>query len=84
MFTPLIKKYFLSTQAIIEKNKIYLEIKDNNNLIKKEIITDDYSKEIEFEISSGSKLSNVKIEWECDSGVINNLKGAMSIGDIFQ
>ena len=60
-----------------------MEIKDNNNLIKKEIITDDYSKEIEFEISSGSKLSDIKIEWECDSGVINNLKGAMSIGDIF-
>ena len=77
------KKIFSFNASNNRKNKIFLEIKDNNNLIKKEIITDDYSKEIEFEISSGSKLSNVKIEWECDSGVINNLKGAMSIGDIF-
>ena len=60
-----------------------MEIKDNNNLIKKESISDDYSKEIDFEISSGSKLSAVKLEWECDSGVVNNLKGAMSFGDIF-
>ena len=77
------KKIFSFNASNNRKNKIFLEIKDNNNLIKKEIITDDYSKEIEFEISSGSKLSNVKIEWECDSGVVNNLKGAMSIGDIF-
>ena len=77
------KKIFSFNASNTRKNKIFLEIKDNNNLIKKEIITDDYSKEIEFEINSGSKLSDIKIEWECDSGVINNLKGAMSIGDIF-
>ena len=60
-----------------------MEIKDNNNLIKKESIGDDYSKEIDFGISSGSKLSDVIIEWECDTDVVNNLKGAMKIGDIF-
>ena len=77
------KKIFSFNASNNRKNKIYLEIKDNNNLIKKESISDDYSKEIDFEISSGSKLSDVKLEWECDSGVVNNLKGAMNFGDIF-
>ena len=77
------KKIFSFNANNTRKNKILLEIKDNNNLIKKESITNDFSKEIEFEISSGSKLCDVKIEWECDNGDINNLKGAMRIGDIF-
>ena len=78
------KKIFSFSVSNNRKNKIFLEIKDNNNnLIKKESISDDYSKEIEFGISSGSKLSDVIIEWECDSGVVNNLKGAMKISDIF-
>ena len=77
------KKIFSFNVSNDKKNKIFLEIKDNNNLIKKESIGDDYSKEIDFGISSGSKLSDVIIEWECDTDVVNNLKGAMKIGDIF-
>ena len=77
------KKIFAFNANNNRKNKIFLEIKDNNNLIKKESITDEYSKEIEFEISNKSNLNEVKIEWQCDNGVINNLKGAMKIGDIF-
>ena len=46
-------------------------------------VNDEYSKEIEFDINSGSILNNIKIEWQCDTGLNNNLKGAMNIGDIF-
>lgn len=77
------KKIFAFNANNNRKNKIFLEIKDNNKLIKKESITDEYSKEIEFEISNKSNLNELKIEWQCDNGVINNLKGAMKIGDIF-
>ena len=78
------KKIFSFNASNNRKNKIILEIKDNNNnLIKKESINDEYSKEIEFDINSGSILNNIKIEWQCDTGLNNNLKGAMNIGDIF-
>ena len=78
------KKIFSFNVSNNRKNKIILEIKDNNNnLIKKESINDEYSKEIEFDINSGSILNNIKIEWQCDTGLNNNLKGAMNIGDIF-
>ena len=80
------KKIFSFNASNNRKNKIILEIKDNNNnLIKKESINDEYSKEIEFDINSGSILNNIKIEWQCDTGLNNNLKGAMAmnIGDIF-
>ena len=78
------KKIFSFNASNNRKNKIILEIKDNNNnLIKKESINDEYSKEIEFDINIGSILNNIKIEWQCDTGLNNNLKGAMNIGDIF-
>ena len=75
-------KIFSFNASNNRKNKISLEIKDKDNLIKKENIFDEYSRQIEFEINNESKLSDVKIEWQCDSDN-NNLKGAMNIGDIF-
>ena len=77
------KKIFSFNASNNRKNNILFEIKDNKNLIKKEIIYDEYSRQIEFEINNSSKLSNIKIEWKCDNDTNNNLKGAMSIGDIF-
>ena len=77
------KKIFSFNASNNRKNKIYIEIKDDNGqLIKKETIDDEYSKEIEFEINGMSKLNNFKIEWECSHG-ITKLKGKMNLGDIF-
>ena len=77
------KKIFSFNASNNRKNKITLEIKDNDSLIKKEIINDEYSKEIEFEINSKNKLNDIKIKWDYDMNIINKLKGEMSIGDIF-
>ena len=89
---PLLYKYIYSFNEKIfafnasnnKKNKILLEIKHNETLIKKENIYDEYSREIEFEINNEINLSQIKIEWKCDNNDINNkLKGAMLIKDIF-
>ena len=81
------KKIFSFNASNNKKNKILLEIKYNENIIKKENIYDEYSREIEFEINNENDLSEIKIEWQCDnnnnSNKNNNLKGAMLIGDIF-
>ena len=77
------KKIFSFSVSNNRKNKISLLIKDeNNSIIKQETINDEYSKEISFDININAKLSNINIFWECANGILN-LKGAMSIGDIF-
>ena len=77
------KKIFSFEASNNRKNKISLLIKDEkNNIIKRETIDDEYSKEISFDVNVNEKLSNVSIYWECANGILN-LKGAMNIGDIF-
>jgi hypothetical protein len=77
------KKIFSFEASNNRKNKISLLIKDEkNNIIKRETIDDEYSKEISFDVNINEKLSNVSIYWECANGILN-LKGAMNIGDIF-
>ena len=77
------KKIFSFSASNNRKNKISLLIKDeNNNILKQEIINDEFSKEITFDVNMNAKLHNFNIYWECTSGIWN-LKGAMNIGDIF-
>ena len=77
------KKIFSFSASNNHKNKISLEIKDeNNSILKKDYIDDDYSKEISFNINNNSKFSDINVFWEYVNGIMN-LKGSMSIADIF-
>ena len=77
------KKIFSFGASNSRKNKISLLIKDEKDtILKQESINDEYSKEISFDININSQLSNINIFWECANGLLN-LKGAMSIVDIF-
>jgi len=77
------KKIFSFSVSNSRKNKISLLIKDENNLVlKQDSINDEYSKEISFDINNSTNFSNVNIYWECANGIMN-LKGSMSLCDIF-
>ena len=77
------KKIFSFSVSNSRKNKISLLIKDENNLVlKQDSINDEYSKEISFDINNNTNFSNVNIYWECANGIMN-LKGSMSLCDIF-
>ena len=77
------KKIFSFSASNNRKNKISLIIKDEkNSLLKKDSIDDEYSKEISFNINNSSNFSDIHVYWECINGIMN-LKGSMSIADIF-
>ena len=77
------KKIFSFSASNNRKNKISLLIKDaNDTVLKQDSINDEYSKEISFDLSMNTKISDINVFWESSNGIMN-LKGTMNILDIF-